>query len=479
MRKSNKKGFTVVELVIVIAVIAILAGVLIPTFAGLIQKANTSADIQACRQMNTYLAVNEVTADKTIFEVFDTLARGGMTGENYHPLVSDTYYFWDANLNRIMYVDKDYKVIYPEEYKGMTQSNIGATAHTWLSLSLEIPAKAPAGNNYVKDVNTNTITATVSTAEEYAYVVEEYNKAAAGTALNLTVNGVLDMKGSSTIFKKVQGGNVTISGTGTGTIIKNITSNDFIEKSTSNANSIEAKYVNGGVIGDITSGKVTFRDVTFENINVRGIDCGNVGIVVGNVAGGEVIFNNVTVKNSTVIGQRGVGSLVGQLQGGTCDIAGNVTLDNVKVLTVGGRSGLLVGLNPNGATFKIKRTATIDIKNGTKMGIYENEASQQKIVSKSDLVKHTDNRYYASFDTNHSATVTEYRGDYYSTIIQSDTLIYSVKSFNDDGTVKNYSLYGYDENALYLNNAGANGPNNGFSAYHTVAELKEKFGYDG
>ena len=40
MRKSNKKGFTVVELVIVIAIIAILAAVLIPTFASLIQKAN-------------------------------------------------------------------------------------------------------------------------------------------------------------------------------------------------------------------------------------------------------------------------------------------------------------------------------------------------------------------------------------------------------------------------------------------------------
>ena len=80
MYRNSKKGFTVVELVIVIAIIAILAAVLIPTFASLIQKANTSADIQACRQMNTYLAVNEVTADKTIFEVFDTLARGGMTG---------------------------------------------------------------------------------------------------------------------------------------------------------------------------------------------------------------------------------------------------------------------------------------------------------------------------------------------------------------------------------------------------------------
>ena len=43
MNKMNKKGFTIVELVIVIAVIAILAGVLIPTFGGIIDKANMSA----------------------------------------------------------------------------------------------------------------------------------------------------------------------------------------------------------------------------------------------------------------------------------------------------------------------------------------------------------------------------------------------------------------------------------------------------
>ena len=46
MKKRKRKGFTIVELVIVIAIVAVLTAVLIPTFASLIEQANNSAYLQ-------------------------------------------------------------------------------------------------------------------------------------------------------------------------------------------------------------------------------------------------------------------------------------------------------------------------------------------------------------------------------------------------------------------------------------------------
>ena len=56
---TTKKGFTLVELVIVIAVIVILAAVLIPTFAALTKKADLAADEQLLHDMNTALIMAE------------------------------------------------------------------------------------------------------------------------------------------------------------------------------------------------------------------------------------------------------------------------------------------------------------------------------------------------------------------------------------------------------------------------------------
>ena len=70
-KKNNRKGFTTVELVIVIAVIAILATALIPTFGGLINSANKTAAMQEARQIyNDYLLVNADAAAGATYAIY-------------------------------------------------------------------------------------------------------------------------------------------------------------------------------------------------------------------------------------------------------------------------------------------------------------------------------------------------------------------------------------------------------------------------
>ena len=73
MKKMNRKGFTIVELVIVIAVIAILAGVLSPTFSGIVTKANESKALQEVKNAYTvYLAdaLTDESADTPATKIY-------------------------------------------------------------------------------------------------------------------------------------------------------------------------------------------------------------------------------------------------------------------------------------------------------------------------------------------------------------------------------------------------------------------------
>lgn len=60
---NNKKGFTIVELVIVIAVIGILAAVLVPTFSNVIKNAKESAAMQSAKSAYENWYADQVTKD--------------------------------------------------------------------------------------------------------------------------------------------------------------------------------------------------------------------------------------------------------------------------------------------------------------------------------------------------------------------------------------------------------------------------------
>ena len=122
MKKTNKKGFTIVELVIVIVVIAILAAVLIPTFVSLVRKANISNDTMLVKNLNTALAAGTIADEPEDFDdVVEILTEGGFIIANLNPSADDCYFVWESSTNQILLVDakEEYAVIYSakEEYK--------------------------------------------------------------------------------------------------------------------------------------------------------------------------------------------------------------------------------------------------------------------------------------------------------------------------------------------------------------------------
>ena len=101
--KKLKKGFTLVELVIVIAVIAVLAAVLIPTFSGIIQRSKISADTQLATQLNT-MAQDADTLEEFVdaVEADDKLSVNSLV-----PQVGGHKFLWveKAASHSIIYVD--------------------------------------------------------------------------------------------------------------------------------------------------------------------------------------------------------------------------------------------------------------------------------------------------------------------------------------------------------------------------------------
>ena len=103
MKNMNKKGFTIVELVIVIAVIAILAGVMIPTFGGIIDKANDSAANQQ------FMAIYKEGLALALSD------DGNAKGET-------------------VYVSNTYKVVFNADDQGATITiGTGSTDATWVA----------------------------------------------------------------------------------------------------------------------------------------------------------------------------------------------------------------------------------------------------------------------------------------------------------------------------------------------------------
>ena len=387
MLKFNKKGFTIVELVIVIAVVAILAAVLIPTFVGLTRAANASADIQACRQMNTQLAINEVTKGKTIVDVYDALEAAGMTAKDYHPLVADTYFFWDSELNRVLYADKDNKVIYPEEYTSVkSKSEDKDGGHQWYSLSgliytggatIDLPDAVEPGGTLTLEIHS---AADLVKAAEFART----NKANLNNkTITISIEKDINLNGADICFVDenksdcaptviIEGKNNTITGlyisdkhSGQGYGADGVLSNNY--------GAAMFGWVNG----------LTVENLTIDSAVVGTYEKAQSAIFASHVSG-EVKISNVKIKNSSVYGDNKIGLLFGYVTKDNykVEISG-VTIENSKVYTKGGEAGLLFGVVTGSSD---KQTTLTDCSISIEGCTVDNSS---EVVIKSDAITKT------------------------------------------------------------------------------------------
>ena len=411
IKRNNKKGFTIVELVIVIAVIAILAAVLIPTFAGIIKKANTSADLQAVRQMNTILAAEDAyKGGLTINDAVAALKEAGLNGDDYIALVSGRYFLYDVNENRIVYTeykDGKYNVIFPED--------INIEGHQTLSLSGDV-AKAEYDKPELKD---GSYTFKLDSAEEYAQLASDfkdlmngkdpkglegfevtlcatsdYIKGVANQNIVIELTEDIDFKGASFNLNLT---NCTFTLKGNGHKISGVVNNSGFAVSSGNSENKAAEY-GGAFLGYVSDSTVVFEDVTFENCHFGNEDVKASAIFVGQFNGNSSLtLKNTSVVDCTVGGLKGVAVYLGHACGtgsqtvafeGTntvsgCDLTATDTKNTGLVGTIIGRI--------SGANKVVKGAApTFTDLTITSAGKAVENASSRSIINQQDAVADTD-----------------------------------------------------------------------------------------
>ncbi len=128
-KKMNNKGFSIVELIIVIAIMAVLVGVLAPTYLGYVEKSRKSTDVQNAQELATSIGVKAAVADASTGLV--TTTKTEITASNIATIsnltsvpaikvkpASGTYkWFYEYNGTEVkIYIgtsDSDAKMVYP------------------------------------------------------------------------------------------------------------------------------------------------------------------------------------------------------------------------------------------------------------------------------------------------------------------------------------------------------------------------------
>ncbi|MBP3315900.1 MAG: prepilin-type N-terminal cleavage/methylation domain-containing protein [Clostridia bacterium] len=114
---AKRRGFTIVELVIVIVVVAVLAAVAIPTLSGVVKEAKISVVSQLAANFNKAVVGNEATGDSivTMHDAVCAIEDYGFEESDAIDEDGDYCVVWDSEKNRFVVFDRETKTVCDEE----------------------------------------------------------------------------------------------------------------------------------------------------------------------------------------------------------------------------------------------------------------------------------------------------------------------------------------------------------------------------
>ena len=309
--KNTKKGFTLVELLVVIAILAILATVAVVGYTSFMDKANLSVDQQAVEQLNTALEAGSVglKADEITIQNVDTILAGaGFNMENgVNALRSGNRIYWFKTYNTIVLADKNGVVVFPtdnakliEEFK----ANFTDTSKVFDLAKLVEGSSVVVGGEVVNSL---------AEALEKGGEVTLFGDVAIKSAVSITKDTVINLNGhnietAQSIGRpfevKEDGAKLTINAegatiqTGKWGLVDITGSSDNVEV-VINGGTFEGSFDNGSLI-KVRSGAldgVRNVEVVLNNVNVNITETNPAGkSFILNAAGNATGSVNVNVK---------------------------------------------------------------------------------------------------------------------------------------------------------------------------------------